>query len=93
MKELCSIREIGDFVEISPYIEKDSNRNLIMQRVPTVGGFYDNVVEDHNYTMFSMYPTINNHSTDFLQLSKEEKAVVNNYFSLIFYVFYTLFKY
>ncbi|KAF7382881.1 hypothetical protein HZH66_013283 [Vespula vulgaris] len=46
-----------------------------MQRVPT-SGYYENVVEDHNYTMFSMYPTINsNNPSDCMQLTKEEKAM------------------
>lgn len=44
------------------------------QRVPN-GGFYDNIVEDHNYTMFSMYPPAPN-LCDPWQLTKEEKAMV-----------------
>lgn len=46
------------------------------QRVPSVG-YYDNIVEDHNYTMFSMYPPSTNTATaDFWHLTKEEKAMV-----------------
>ncbi|XP_012145639.1 transcription factor kayak isoform X1 [Megachile rotundata] len=43
------------------------------QRVPSAG-FYDTIVEDHNYTMFSMYPTSN--YSDPWQLTKEEKAML-----------------
>lgn len=44
------------------------------QRVPSAG-FYDNIVEDHTYTMFSMYPP-NFNQSDPWQLTKEEKAMV-----------------
>ncbi|XP_029043927.1 transcription factor kayak isoform X2 [Osmia lignaria lignaria] len=44
------------------------------QRVPSAG-FYDTIVEDHNYTMFSMYPPTSNFS-DPWQLTKEEKAML-----------------
>ena len=44
------------------------------QRVPSAG-FCDNIVEDHSYTMFSMYPPVSNLS-DPWQLTKEEKAMV-----------------
>lgn len=49
-----------------------------MQRVPNVG-FYENVIEDHNYTMFTMYPPGGN-SNDSWQLTKEEKAMVRDNF-------------
>lgn len=39
------------------------------QRVPNAG-FYDNIVEDHSYTMFSMYPNI----VDSWQLTKDDKV-------------------
>lgn len=45
------------------------------QRVPSAG-FYDTIVEDHNYTMFSMYPPSSN-LYDPWQLTKEEKAMVS----------------
>lgn len=45
-----------------------------MQRVPNVG-FYENVIEEHNYTMFTMYPPGGN-SNDSWQLTKEEKNMV-----------------
>ncbi|XP_076667246.1 transcription factor kayak isoform X2 [Andrena cerasifolii] len=44
------------------------------QRVPSAG-FCDNIVEDHSYTMFSMYPPVSNLS-DPWQLTKEEKAML-----------------
>lgn len=48
------------------------------QRVPSAG-FCDNIVEDHSYTMFSMYPPVSNLS-DPWQLTKEEKAMVRDIF-------------
>ena len=53
----------------------------MMQRVPTAG-FYENVIEDHNYTMFSMYPPCSN-SNDPWQLTREEKAMVRRNHSSI----------
>ncbi|XP_015440196.1 PREDICTED: transcription factor kayak isoform X1 [Dufourea novaeangliae] len=44
------------------------------QRVPSTV-FYDTIVEDHSYTMFSMYPPASNLS-DPWQLTKEEKAML-----------------
>ncbi|XP_054010395.1 transcription factor kayak isoform X2 [Hylaeus anthracinus] len=44
------------------------------QRVPSAG-FCDNIVEDHSYTMFSMYPP-NFNQADPWQLSKEENAIL-----------------
>ncbi|XP_017796084.1 PREDICTED: transcription factor kayak isoform X1 [Habropoda laboriosa] len=44
------------------------------QRVPSAG-FYDTIVDDHNYTMFSLYPPTSN-LNDPWQLTKEEKAML-----------------
>ncbi|KYQ49988.1 Transcription factor kayak [Trachymyrmex zeteki] len=43
------------------------------QRVPSTG-YYDNIIEDHSYTMFSMYPATTN-AVDW-QLMKEENCMV-----------------
>ncbi|KYM95250.1 hypothetical protein ALC62_14161 [Cyphomyrmex costatus] len=43
------------------------------QRVPSTG-YYDNIIEDHSYTMFSMYPPTTN-AVDW-QLMKEENCMV-----------------
>jgi len=43
------------------------------QRVPSTG-YYDNIIEDHSYTMFSMYPPTTN-VMDW-QLMKEENGMV-----------------
>ncbi|EZA47945.1 hypothetical protein X777_14516 [Ooceraea biroi] len=44
------------------------------QRVPSTG-YYDNIVEDHSYTMFSMYPPSNTSVPDHWQLMKEDAMV------------------
>lgn len=44
-----------------------------MQRVPSAG-YYDNIVEDHSYTMFSMYPPVTT-VVDHWQLTKEDAMV------------------
>ncbi|XP_011348980.1 transcription factor kayak isoform X1 [Ooceraea biroi] len=46
------------------------------QRVPSTG-YYDNIVEDHSYTMFSMYPPSNTSVPDHWQLMKEDAMLVS----------------
>ncbi|XP_020287588.1 transcription factor kayak isoform X2 [Pseudomyrmex gracilis] len=42
------------------------------QRVPSAG-YYDNIVEDHSYTMFSMYPPT---TSDHWQFTKEDNSML-----------------
>jgi hypothetical protein len=49
------------------------------QRVPN-SGYYDNIVEDHSYTMFSMYPPTNTGIPDHWQLMKEDAMVKKRYY-------------
>lgn len=53
---------------------ENETRSQMTQRVPSTG-FYDNIVEDHNYTMFSMYPPTSNLS-DPWQPSKLDNIMV-----------------
>lgn len=45
------------------------------QLVPN-NAFYENIADEHNYTMFSMYPPSATTSSDSWLLTKEEKAMV-----------------
>lgn len=56
----------------------------MMQRVPSTG-YYDNIVEDHSYTMYSMYPQSNNVISDHWQLMKEDPMVRENAIILLNY--------
>ncbi|TGZ49153.1 Transcription factor kayak [Temnothorax longispinosus] len=47
--------------------------NNMTQRVPSAG-YYDNIIEDHSYTMFSMYPPTTNIAD--WQLMKEENGML-----------------
>lgn len=52
---------------------------MMTQRVPSAG-YYDNIVEDHSYTTFSMYPPATT-IADHWQLTKEENAMVRRMLS------------
>lgn len=55
------------------------------QRVPSAG-FYDTIVEDHSYTMFSMYPP-NPNLSDPWQPSKPDGVMVRETIQLHEYYF------
>lgn len=53
---------------------------MMTQRVPSAG-YCDNIIEDHSYTMFSMYPPTTT-IADHWQLTKEENAMVRRMLSI-----------
>lgn len=53
---------------------------MMTQRVPSAG-YYDNIVEDHSYTTFSLYPPATT-VADHWQLTKEENVMVRRMLSI-----------